>query len=175
MSSSGGWKPRSRHPAVVHLGCGCRRRKLPFLFSSPLRKVKPSSSAATTTAAATATSPSSSKSVPSGAGSAGNGAGSVAVVVESADPYHDFRRSMIQMIVENEIYERDGQEELLRRFLSLNSASQHDVIFRAFVGICDGAFSSSTAAPPPVAASSSTVAPACFRGSCGGGYGLGFP
>lgn len=94
----------------------------------------------------------------------------MAVVVESADPYHDFRRSMLQMIVENEIYEWEGLEELLRRFLFLNSASQHGVIFRAFAGICGGASSpsSSTAAPPPPAA-------ACSPGSCGGEYGLELP
>ncbi|MQM08102.1 hypothetical protein Taro_040953 [Colocasia esculenta] len=81
---------------------------------------------------------------------------SVAVVKESDDPYVDFRESMLQMILEKEIYAWDDLRELLDRFLALNSPYHHDVIVRAFAEIWNGVFSS--AAP-----SSSSVAGACGR------------
>ncbi|TQD71049.1 hypothetical protein C1H46_043417 [Malus baccata] len=60
---------------------------------------------------------------------------SIAVVKESNDPYKDFRQSMLQMIVEKQIYSKDDMQELLSCFLELNSASHHDVIIRAFTQI----------------------------------------
>ncbi|EHA8592366.1 transcription repressor OFP8 [Cocos nucifera] len=66
---------------------------------------------------------------------------SVAVVKESNDPLGDFRRSMLQMIVEEEIVDGEELRELLRRFLSLNSPCHHDLILRAFVEIWDEVFS----------------------------------
>ncbi|XP_011627154.2 uncharacterized protein LOC18444477 isoform X3 [Amborella trichopoda] len=61
---------------------------------------------------------------------------SVAVVTTSENPYIDFSRSMVQMIVEKEIYDQDELRELLRCFLSLNSKEHHETIIRAFAGIC---------------------------------------
>ncbi|KAJ0083381.1 hypothetical protein Patl1_30336 [Pistacia atlantica] len=60
---------------------------------------------------------------------------SIAVVKESNDPYQDFRHSMLQMIFEKEIYNKEDLQELLNCFLRLNSPSHHDVIVRAFTEI----------------------------------------
>lgn len=60
---------------------------------------------------------------------------SVAVVKRSEDPYADFKRSMVEMIVEKEMYGEDELEQLLQCFLSLNSRAHHGVIVRAFSDI----------------------------------------
>ncbi|XP_031280306.1 transcription repressor OFP4-like [Pistacia vera] len=60
---------------------------------------------------------------------------SIAVVKESNDPYQDFRHSMLQMIIEKEIYNKDDLQELLNCFLRLNSPIHRDVIVRAFTEI----------------------------------------
>ncbi|XP_062200380.1 transcription repressor OFP8-like [Phragmites australis] len=65
---------------------------------------------------------------------------SVAVVKESADPLADFRRSMLQMIVEKEIVGGAELRELLHRFLSLNSPHHHHLILRAFAEIWEEVF-----------------------------------
>ncbi|XP_030522201.1 transcription repressor OFP6-like [Rhodamnia argentea] len=62
----------------------------------------------------------------------------IAVAKDSNDPYRDFRDSMLQMILEQEIYSRDGLQELLHCFLQLNSARYHAVIIRAFTAIWNG-------------------------------------
>lgn len=66
---------------------------------------------------------------------------SVAVVKESADPLADFRRSMLQMIVEKEIVGGEELRELLHRFLSLNAPHHHHLILRAFAEIWEEVFS----------------------------------
>ncbi|KAF8698494.1 hypothetical protein HU200_035235 [Digitaria exilis] len=75
-----------------------------------------------------------------GGGGSGRVEESVAVVKESADPLADFRRSMLQMIVENEIVGGDELRELLHRFLSLNSPHHHHLILRAFAEIWEEVF-----------------------------------
>ncbi|KAF0911086.1 hypothetical protein E2562_005468 [Oryza meyeriana var. granulata] len=80
-----------------------------------------------------------------GASSAGRRRGrleeeSVAVVTESDDPLGDFRRSMAQMIVENEITAAAELRELLHRFLSLNSSRHHHLILRAFADVWEELF-----------------------------------
>lgn len=81
---------------------------------------------------------------------------SVAVEKDSSDPYVDFRQSMLQMILENEIYTQEGLRELLSCFLQLNSPCNHGIIIRAFAEIWDGVFCGrSTAA----AAAAATAAP----------------
>ncbi|XP_009364515.2 transcription repressor OFP7-like [Pyrus x bretschneideri] len=57
---------------------------------------------------------------------------SVAVVKKSEDPYEDFRRSMMEMIMEKQIFEAKELEELLHCFLTLNSRHYQDVIVEAF-------------------------------------------
>jgi len=72
----------------------------------------------------------------------------VAVVKQSDDPLSDFRRSMVNMIVENRIATGDELRELLRHFLALNAPHHHDAILRAFTEVWDEAFSAKTAAAP---------------------------
>ncbi|KAJ0086527.1 hypothetical protein Patl1_09121 [Pistacia atlantica] len=57
---------------------------------------------------------------------------SVAVVKKSEDPYEDFKRSMLEMILEKQMFEAKDLEELLQCFLSLNSRQYHRTIVDAF-------------------------------------------
>ncbi|KAL4284606.1 hypothetical protein GQ457_16G003680 [Hibiscus cannabinus] len=66
---------------------------------------------------------------------------SFAVVKSSDDPYTDFRASMVEMIVEREIFEANELEQLLQCFLSLNSHHHHRVIVMVFTEICKTLFS----------------------------------
>ncbi|KAG6516215.1 transcription repressor OFP8-like [Zingiber officinale] len=76
--------------------------------------------------------------------------GSTAVAKDSIDPYMDFRDSMLQMIVEMEIYAWDDLRDLLHRFLALNAVCHHHLIFRAFVEIWTDVFTAIS--PPPASA-----------------------
>ncbi|KAJ4837449.1 hypothetical protein Tsubulata_015299 [Turnera subulata] len=69
------------------------------------------------------------------------GGESVAVEKDSDDPYLDFRQSMLQMILEKEIYSKDDLRDLLNCFLQLNSPYHHGIIVRAFTEIWNGVFS----------------------------------
>ncbi|XP_073221125.1 transcription repressor OFP4 isoform X2 [Cicer arietinum] len=55
-----------------------------------------------------------------------------AVVKSSIDPQSDFKESMVEMIVENNIRESKDLEDLLACYLSLNSSEYHDLIVKAF-------------------------------------------
>ncbi|XP_022963122.1 transcription repressor OFP6-like isoform X1 [Cucurbita moschata] len=79
-----------------------------------------------------------------------SGGESVAVEKDSDDPYLDFRHSMVQMILENEIYSKDDLRGLLRCFLQLNSPSHHGIIVRAFAEIWDSVFSARSPVSPPI-------------------------
>ncbi|KAJ4971917.1 hypothetical protein NE237_005016 [Protea cynaroides] len=57
---------------------------------------------------------------------------SVAVVKPSFDPQRDFKESMVEMIVENNIWSSKDLEELLACYLSLNSSEYHDLIVKVF-------------------------------------------
>ncbi|XP_072962920.1 uncharacterized protein [Typha angustifolia] len=72
---------------------------------------------------------------------------SVPVVKESEDPLGDFRKSMLQMIVEKEIVTGEELRELLRKFLDLNSPLHHDVILKAFAEIWVDVFAGYEATP----------------------------
>ncbi|XP_042380594.1 transcription repressor OFP8-like [Zingiber officinale] len=79
---------------------------------------------------------------------------SVAVVKETSEPYHEFKESMVQMIVEKEMYGWDDLNDLLHRFLSLNSPRHHHLILRAFADLWNGGVFSppsplGAASPPP--------------------------
>lgn len=65
-----------------------------------------------------------------------------AVVKNSSDPYNDFRKSMVEMIIEKEIFGVNELEELVECFLSLNSPQHHRVIVEVFTEIWDALFSS---------------------------------
>lgn len=57
---------------------------------------------------------------------------SFAIVKASFDPEKDFRESMMEMIMENNIRTSKDLEELLACYLSLNSNQYHDLIIKAF-------------------------------------------
>ncbi|RWR80464.1 transcription repressor OFP1 [Cinnamomum micranthum f. kanehirae] len=57
---------------------------------------------------------------------------SFAIVKSSFDPQRDFRESMVEMIVENNIRASKDLEDLLACYLSLNSNEYHDVIVKVF-------------------------------------------
>uniref|UniRef100_A0A0D3EWM7 Transcription repressor n=1 Tax=Oryza barthii TaxID=65489 RepID=A0A0D3EWM7_9ORYZ len=152
-----------RQPPVVDIGCNCRRPKLFSIFSSSSsssfrrggsKPKSPNASSTSTTTAFTATT--------GGAGTATSTDSSwgpasfttnslfeepaaaqqeqeqleaVAVAVESAEPYEDFRESMVQMVVEKEIYAWDDLNDLLHQFLSLNSPRHHPLILHAFADL----------------------------------------
>lgn len=75
------------------------------------------------------------------------GGSSVAVEKDSDDPYLDFRQSMLQMILEKEIYSKDDLKELLNCFLQLNSPYYHGIIVRAFTEIWNGVYSNRSGSP----------------------------
>ncbi|XP_022741250.1 transcription repressor OFP7-like [Durio zibethinus] len=66
---------------------------------------------------------------------------SFAVVKKSEDPYEDFKKSMMEMILEKQMFEEKDLEQLLHCFLSLNSRHHHGVIVQAFAEICETLFS----------------------------------
>ncbi|KAJ4704274.1 transcription repressor OFP1 [Melia azedarach] len=57
---------------------------------------------------------------------------SFAVVKSSFDPQRDFRESMLEMIVENNIRASKDLEDLLACYLSLNSDEYHELIIKVF-------------------------------------------
>ncbi|XWS13064.1 hypothetical protein CRYUN_Cryun36dG0005400 [Craigia yunnanensis] len=57
---------------------------------------------------------------------------SFAVVKSSFDPQRDFRDSMVEMIMENNIRASKDLEDLLACYLSLNSDEYHDLIVKVF-------------------------------------------
>ncbi|KAL4568928.1 hypothetical protein LXL04_024549 [Taraxacum kok-saghyz] len=65
---------------------------------------------------------------------------SFAVVKRSEDPFDDFKRSMMEMIMEKQMFEETDLEQLLQCFLSLNSRFHHGVIVEAFSEIWDTMF-----------------------------------
>ncbi|KAL2479755.1 Transcription repressor [Abeliophyllum distichum] len=67
---------------------------------------------------------------------------SLAVVKRSSDPYSDFRTSMVEMIVEKQIFTAKGLENLLQCFLSLNSYHHHRIIIQVFSEIWEALFES---------------------------------
>ncbi|KAK4764758.1 hypothetical protein SAY86_025848 [Trapa natans] len=71
----------------------------------------------------------------------GNGIeGSFAVVKKSSDPHGDFRKSMVEMIVEKQIFGAQELEKLLKCFLSLNSHHHHNIILQVFTEIWEAFF-----------------------------------
>ncbi|CAL1414420.1 unnamed protein product [Linum trigynum] len=67
--------------------------------------------------------------------------GSFAVVKSSSDPYNDFRSSMVEMIIEKQIFGAKDLEQLLQCFLSLNAGHHHRIIVEVFTEIWEALFS----------------------------------
>ncbi|XP_030446085.2 transcription repressor OFP8 [Syzygium oleosum] len=67
---------------------------------------------------------------------------SFAVVKRSSDPRGDFRQSMVEMIVEKEMFGAEELQKLLECFLALNSHHHHRVILQVFAEIWEVLFSS---------------------------------
>ncbi|KAL8063383.1 hypothetical protein ABFX02_01G023600 [Erythranthe guttata] len=65
---------------------------------------------------------------------------SYAVEKSSSDPHGDFRASMVEMIVEKQIFGADDLERLLLCFLNLNATSYHGIIYQVFTEICQTLF-----------------------------------
>ncbi|KAL4324916.1 hypothetical protein GQ457_11G008310 [Hibiscus cannabinus] len=110
----------------VSINLGCKKLKLPSFFNPRPHSISFSPTSDTTKAVR---------------GFGRVGGESLAVEKESDDPYLDFRYSMLQMILEKEIYSKDELKELLRCFLKLNSPYYHGIIVTAFTDIWNGVFS----------------------------------
>ncbi|KAF3440818.1 hypothetical protein FNV43_RR19104 [Rhamnella rubrinervis] len=65
---------------------------------------------------------------------------SFAVVKKSEDPYVDFKRSMMEMIMEKQMFNDKDLEQLLHCFLSLNSRHHQGIIVQAFSEIWEALF-----------------------------------
>ncbi|KAI3437438.1 uncharacterized protein J3R85_005423 [Psidium guajava] len=65
---------------------------------------------------------------------------SFAVVKRTEDPRGDFKRSMVEMIVEKQMFAEEDLQQLLRCLLSLNSRDHHGVIVDAFSEIWEALF-----------------------------------
>ncbi|CAI9753013.1 unnamed protein product [Fraxinus pennsylvanica] len=65
---------------------------------------------------------------------------SFAIVKRSKDPYEDFKNSMMEMILEKQMFEEKDLEQLLQCFLSLNSSNYHGIIVQAFSEIWEEIF-----------------------------------
>ncbi|GAB2268245.1 hypothetical protein Dimus_003221 [Dionaea muscipula] len=72
--------------------------------------------------------------------SRGNVRGGFAVVKSSSDPYTDFRTSMVEMIVERQMFGAQELEMLLKCFLHLNSPHHHKLIVEVFAEILETLF-----------------------------------
>ncbi|KAL6967802.1 Transcription repressor ofp1, partial [Sarracenia purpurea var. burkii] len=57
---------------------------------------------------------------------------SFAIVKLSRNPERDFKESMVEMIAENHILASKDLEDLLARYLSLNSDEYHGLIVKMF-------------------------------------------
>jgi len=81
--------------------------------------------------------------------------GSVAVAVDSGDPYGDFRASMEEMVSAHGLRDWAALEELLAWYLRINGKQHHQLIVDAFVDLLLGLASSDTAAETSTSSSSS--------------------
>jgi uncharacterized protein (TIGR01568 family) len=166
-----------RSAVSVDIGCSCRKPKLFNIFNPKAKLKNPTSqrhkrslsssslwekenTTSTSTTTANTFSPcieysgysDTESDMKGGSGAVVRGFGrmdgeSIAVEKDSDDPYLDFRQSMLQMILENEIYSKDDLRELLNCFLQLNSPYHHGIIVRAFTEIWNGVFSVRSSSP----------------------------
>ncbi|KFK36496.1 hypothetical protein AALP_AA4G132100 [Arabis alpina] len=145
-----GKSKKKKMVSIVDIGCSnCKFPSLSSFFNRYPKKPRLYSSNYGQCHSSTTTTASNSSAIPStthwfsdtSSSSATPSTAAVAVEKDSDDPYLDFRQSMLQMILENEIYSKDDLRELLHCFLSLNEPYHHGIIIRAFSEIWDGVFS----------------------------------
>ncbi|KAH7436102.1 hypothetical protein KP509_05G002600 [Ceratopteris richardii] len=60
---------------------------------------------------------------------------SFAMVKCSYDPRHDFRESMVEMIMEKGLHTSHDMVELLQCYLTLNAEAYHDTIVKVFTEV----------------------------------------
>nr|XP_043634741.1 transcription repressor OFP13-like [Erigeron canadensis] len=65
---------------------------------------------------------------------------SVAMVIESENPYFDFKKSMEEMVEIHELKDWNSLEELLGWFLRMNAKVHHEFIVGAFVDLLAGIY-----------------------------------
>lgn len=58
------------------------------------------------------------------------------MVKRSREPERDFKKSMVEMILEKEIRRPEELESLLACYLTLNADEHHDVIVKVFRQVC---------------------------------------
>ncbi|OEL12815.1 hypothetical protein BAE44_0026166 [Dichanthelium oligosanthes] len=80
--------------------------------------------------------------------------GAMALAIESADPYGDFRRSLEEMVLSHGVNDWGWLEEMLSWYLRANDKKTHGLILGAFVDLLV-ALASSAPSPSPAACSSS--------------------
>ncbi|XP_066357112.1 transcription repressor OFP13-like [Miscanthus floridulus] len=81
---------------------------------------------------------------------------SVAVAVDSGDPYGDFRASMEEMVSAHGLRDWAALEELLAWYLRINGKQQHHLIVGAFVDLLLSLSSSSSSSSPPSSTAAET-------------------
>ncbi|KAG0520115.1 hypothetical protein BDA96_08G045700 [Sorghum bicolor] len=81
---------------------------------------------------------------------------SVAVAVDSGDPYGDFRASMEEMVSAHGLRDWAALEELLAWYLRINGKQHHHLIVGAFVDLLLGLSSSSSSSSPPSSTAAET-------------------
>ncbi|XP_062204384.1 transcription repressor OFP13-like [Phragmites australis] len=85
------------------------------------------------------------------------GSVAVAVAVDSADPYGDFRASMEEMVAAHGLRDWAALEELLSWYLRINGKHNHPLIVGAFVDLLLGLASSSPSAAETTTATATTT------------------
>ncbi|KAG2614936.1 uncharacterized protein DDB_G0271670-like [Panicum virgatum] len=91
--------------------------------------------------------------------------GSVAVALDSGDPYGDFRASMEEMVSAHGLRDWAALEELLAWYLRINGKQHHHLIVDAFVDLLLGLASSDTAAETSTSTTSSSSSGSASAGS----------
>ncbi|KAI3868367.1 hypothetical protein MKX03_029866 [Papaver bracteatum] len=123
-AGSPGLKLRSNSPRILSRKVYSKDMTMAFLGAKP-NKQRPTSATGTKNPARI----SSSNLIPV---VSSNVSDSFAVIKSSLDPQRDFRESMVEMIVENNLRKSGDLEELLACYLSLNSNEYHDIIVKVF-------------------------------------------
>ncbi|KAI3987169.1 hypothetical protein MKX01_031653 [Papaver californicum] len=122
-AGSPGLKLRSNSPRILTRKAHSKNMTMTFLGGKPR----------TTTTTTTGTKkPTTAKLIPVVSSIKTSVSDSFAIIKSSFDPQRDFRESMVEMIVENNLRKSGDLEELLACYLLLNSNEYHDIIVEVF-------------------------------------------